>query len=390
MKRLWSYLLTLVVVVLTACNGIDRPFEGTYDQVIIYYGMGYNNLASNLKQNLRDLERDVLPELRHDKAIVAFLHTPASYSDYYTPNPPVLVRIYRGPNGKPVRDTLKTYPEMTVSASAESMRRVMNEIQEMFPARRYGMVVSSHGSGWLPKNYKDNSSTGISLSSVGVQYVGNKVRWLELPELASAIPYHLNFLILDCCLCGGIEVAWALKDVTDRLIASPTEILVDGMGYSILSWDVFAHEEPDFITYCEQYYDYYKVRQGGTIVYVDCHQLEPLAEAWRDILEAHRSALNYYKLSNSVQRYYYPDASLVYFYDLRDFAVQLGATESELARLDAALAAAVPAHRETASFKGLKLERCCGLSTYIPDPARPTLNAYYRTLGWNRAVGLIK
>ncbi len=390
MCRICRYLMLLLAVVLTACNGIDRPFEGTYDQVIIYYGMGYNNLASNLKQNLRDLQRDVLPDLRNDKAIVAFLHTPASYSDYYTPNPPVLVRIYRGPNGKPVRDTLKTYPEMTVSASAESMRRVMNEIQEMFPARRYGMVVSSHGSGWLPKNYKDNSSTSISLSSVGVQYVGDKVRWLELPELASAIPYHLNFLILDCCLCGGIEVAWALKDVTDRLIASPTEILVDGMGYSILSWDVFAHEEPDFITYCEQYYDYYKVRQGGTIVYVDCHQLEPLAEAWRDILNAHRSALNYYKLRNSVQRYYYPDASLVYFYDLRDFAVQLGATESELARLDAALAAAVPAHRETASFKGLRLERCCGLSTYIPDPARPTLNAYYRTLGWNQAVGLIK
>ena len=385
MCKVCKYLLMVVVVALSACNLIDRPFEGTYDQVIIYYGMGYNNLASNLEQNLRDLERDVLPELRHDKAILAFLHTPASYNNYYTPNPPVLMRIYRGSDGKPVRDTLKTYPDMTLSASAESMRRVLNEIHEMFPARRYGMVISSHGSGWLPAGYNQNSRP----ASVGVQYEGTSTRWLELSDLVDAFPYHLNFLILDCCLCGGVEVAWALKDVTDRLIASPTEILVDGMGYSILSWDVFAHEEPDFLTYCEQYYDYYKVRAGGTIVYVDCHQLESLAEAFRSIIDAHRDALNFNTLKNSVQRYYYPDTSLIFFYDLRDLCVQLGATADELARLDAALAAAVPCHRETASFKGLKLERCCGLSTYIPDPSRPYLNAHYRTLGWNQVVGLV-
>ena len=156
MRRMRTYLLLLATVFFAACDDLDRPFEGTYDQVLIYYGMGYNDLQSNLRQNIKDLQRDVLPALRNDKAILAFLHTPATPGNYTTPNPPVLMRIYRGKDGLPVCDTLKTYPDITVSASAESLTRVMNEIRDEFPARRYGMIVSSHGSGWLPPGYNKN------------------------------------------------------------------------------------------------------------------------------------------------------------------------------------------------------------------------------------------
>lgn len=386
MRRMRTYLLLLATVFLAACDGLDRPFEGTYDQVLIYYGMGYNDLQGNLRQNIKDLQRDVLPALRNDKAILAFLHTPASPGNYTTPNPPVLMRIYRGKDGNPVCDTLKTYPDITVSASAESLTRVMNEIRDEYPARRYGMIVSSHGSGWLPPGYNKNKQP----AAIGEQRVGTGEKWIELPDFAKAIPYHLNFLILDTCLSGCVEVAWELRNVTDQLIVSPAEILRDGMGYSILSWDVFAYGEPDFHTYCKQYFDYYDGNGGGTISLVDCKQLDPLAEAFHSIIDAHRDALNYNTLYKKVQRYYYSSTPLTFFYDLRDLAAQLGASSDELARLDSALAAAIPCHYETDTFFDLRLERCCGLSVYLPDPSRPTLNAYYKTLGWNQAVGLVQ
>ena len=180
-----------------------------------------------------------------------------------------------------------------------------------------------------------------------------------------------------------------LRDVTDQLVISPAEILRDGMGYSILSWDVFAYGEPDFYTYCKQYFDYYDGNGGGTISLVDCHQLEPLAEAFRSIIDAHRDALNYSTLSRTVQRYFYSSTPLTFFYDLRDLAAQLGASSDELSRLDSALAAAVPCHYETATFFDLSLDRCCGLSVYLPNPSRPVLNSYYKTLDWNKVVGLL-
>lgn len=411
MRRVKSYLLVLAAVLLTACNGINPPFKGTYDQVLIYYGMGFNNLSGNLKTNLDQLRTDVLPGLSYDKAIVAFSHNVALRGGYNTPNDPVLLRIYRGNDGKPVTDTLKVYEDMELSASGESLRRVLDDVRELFPARRYGLLVSSHGTGWLPPGYSYNSEAPRQMrrkalvqpaqpwpetKAIGNQYVGSSsnVTWIPLEEFARAIPMHLDYLILDTCLSGSVEVAYELKDVVDRLIVSPAEILTAGMVYSTLSWDMFAGKDPDLRTYCQEYYDYYNSQDGsyrsGTISLVDCTRLDALADAFGAIVEAHRAALADPSLFNNVQRYYYGSSPLRFFYDLGDLAAQLGASPAELAQLNAALAAAVPFHAETPTFFDLRLERCQGLSVYIPEANRPQLNAYYRQLAWNKAVRLVE
>ena len=308
MRRVKSYLLVLAAVLLTACNGINPPFKGTYDQVLIYYGMGFNNLSGNLKTNLDQLRTDVLPGLSYDKAIVAFSHNVALRGGYNTPNDPVLLRIYRGNDGKPVTDTLKVYEDMELSASGESLRRVLDDVRELFPARRYGLLVSSHGTGWLPPGYSYNSEAPRQMrrkalvqpaqpwpetKAIGNQYVGSSsnVTWIPLEEFARAIPMHLDYLILDTCLSGSVEVAYELKDVVDRLIVSPAEILTAGMVYSTLSWDMFAGKDPDLRTYCQEYYDYYNSQDGsyrsGTISLVDCTRLDALADAFGAIVEAH-------------------------------------------------------------------------------------------------------
>ena len=397
MRRMLRYLMLVGAVVMAACNGINPPYEGTYEQVLIYYGMGYNNLSPNLRRNLMDeLKSDILPGLHREKAIVAFVHNTASSEDYKTPNAPVLMRFYRDANGKSAADTLKVYDDIAVSASPESIHRVLCDIQEAFPAKHYGLLVSSHGSGWVPAGYSKSSERAGTLS-IGNQYSGSgsslTTQWVTVPELAAAIPMHLDYLIVDACLAGAVEVAWDLREVCDRLVVSPAEILTMGMGYSMLSWDMLAGAEPDLEGYCRTYYDYYNSKSGtyrsGTISLVECAKLPALAEAFSAVLDAHRDALIYSQLVNRVQRYYYSNAPLPFFYDLRDLAVQLGASPDELVRLDAALAEAVLVHFETPSFFDLPLNRCCGLSTYIPDPTRPALNAAYKELAWNKVVGLV-
>ena len=158
MRRIKAYLIGLAALLVAGCGGIERPFEGTYDQVLILFGLGYNNLSGDLKQNLNDLSTDVLPGLSSDRAIVVFMHNAAG--GYAAPNPPVLLRLWRGGDGQPVRDTLKIYESMTLSASKESVRTVLEDIRDAFPARRYGMVYSSHGTGWLPAGYNAYSESG--------------------------------------------------------------------------------------------------------------------------------------------------------------------------------------------------------------------------------------
>ncbi len=428
MRRIKTTLLALAAIILAACNGIDRPYEGTYEKVLVYVGLGYNNLSSNLLKNFADMQEGVLPGIASNCAIVAFCHNTASSGDYATACPPQLIRVMRGPGGKPVADTLKTYVNMAYSPTKESLREALQDIQEMFPSRSYGMLFSSHGTGWIPAGYQSgneassirqralssddypySSFAGVSGESpwpetkaIGNQYNGSakNVRWLELADFVDAIPFQLDYLILDACLMGTVEVAWAVKDLCHYVVASPTEILTDGMIYKTLSWDMFGSAEADLLTYCQEYFDYYNnetgSRRAGTIALVDCTQLDALASAFGAIVAANRD--NIPGCLASAQRYYYSDSPLRFYYDLRDFAAKLvaidgaspGWVDAQLADLDAALAAAIPYHAETPAFFDLPLERCCGLSVYIPDPLRVKLNAYYSTLGWNRATHLVE
>jgi len=407
LRRTKISLIALAVVLLAGCNGIDPPFTGTYEHVFIYCGLGYNNLSGNLRANLEDMQSDVLPGLWQDKAVVAFCHNTLNGS-YTTPNPPCLIRLYRGTDGKPVADTLKVYDNMSVSASKESLRTALDDIRGMFPAKHYGMLFSSHGSGWVPGQYTSSAENGLTLArarkpavpwpetkAVGNQYIGSSknTQWIELQDFAYAIPMKVDYLILDNCLSGCVELVYELKDLCDYLVVSPTEILTTGMIYDRLVRLLMGGNQPDLKAYCEAFYDFYNEKTGtlrsGTITLVDCSKLEALAEAFRAVLDAHRNALRP-ELIGTVQRYYYPSSNLRFYYDLRDLAVQLGATGAEMTALDAALEACVLYHAETPSFFDLELERCCGLSIYIPEPSRTQLNSQYKTLSWNNRVHLVQ
>ena len=56
---------------------------------------------------------------------------------------------------------------------------------------------------------------------------------IEIADLPGAIPMHLDFIIMDACLMGCVEVAYELRDKCDILIFSPTEILSSGILESI-------------------------------------------------------------------------------------------------------------------------------------------------------------
>ena len=190
---------------------------------------------------------------------------------------------------------------------------------------------------------------------------------------------------------GCVEVAYELKDVCDKLVFSPTEVLTMGFDYSTLSRNLFSWDSPDLEQVALDYFSLYDKKSGyersASVSVVDCTRVGALAECFAAIVENHADRMLYVDRSK-VQRYFYDYKH--WFYDLRDFALAGGATESEMNVLDAALDDFVILHRETPGFFDVELERCCGISSYIPIYSEPGLNDYYRELKWNKAVGLVK
>lgn len=413
MIRRFVIWLAMLGMILSSCGKEDlfAPHKGQYEHVFIYYSLGFHNLSSDLRADFKELLESKAPGKYRDIAVVAYCHnTKNDLYNYSIPTSPVLIQLsYQ--DGETKIDTLKVYSKDTISASAEALEQALLDIRELFPSRRYGMLLSSHASGWLPSSYSDYGENHEEeeeiivlkaqrrlyplTKSIGMQATTDKdfQYKIDLHDFAAALPFKLEYLIFDACLMGCIEVAWELKDKCDYIIASPTETLQYGMVYSTLIRHLMIASEPNYFAICKSSFDFYDKQSGinrsATYSLYDCRKIEPVAVAFADILNSHRDQIRNISVSD-VQAYFYNSKCLYFYHDLRDFAAVLGASESELAALDTALSQFIPLHLETPSFFGKKLERCCGISTYIPLNDHLLLNSLYLHLSWNKRVKLIQ
>lgn len=458
MKVLSRILLLLLVASSVVCavqsceSPLDRNHSGGYESVFIYCGLGYNNLSSYLRENLDDLQDGVLPGLNDNRAIVAYCHntninTPTRYEDPDSANfsCPVLIQIYRY-QGKAKSDTLKVYDDEKISTSPDAFRKALEDIVSLFPSQHYGMLFSSHGTGWLPQGYAtrgENSDYANALSvqeeeetpnspfpltkTVGAFFRGSSYNSIEIDirDFATSVPMKLDYLIFDACLMGNIETAWELKAICDYLVVSPSEVLAQGMVYESLSWNLLSGDKADLETVCREYFERYDAlsdyNRSATISLIDCNKIADVADAFSEIVNSNRDTykryvqrdsvpsdpddrdgLSYYEyyqkvtqeLKNrrkQVQGYFYSASSpKAYFYDIRDVASHIGASEEQLSKLDSALEDCIIYHSETPYFFNTPLENCCGLAVYLPYEDWTKLNAYYRKLSWNDVAGLVE
>lgn len=408
------FLLSLALGSCCKHKGDEKPHH--YDQVVVMVGLGFNNLSSDITKNVNTLAANYLPEKKDGKALVVFAHTALSDWEFVKQTEPVLIQMYKK-DGKVIRDTLKRYAADEVTASGKKLAEVFSDVCTLFPADHYGMLFSSHSTGWVPGGYKsEEESSGWTFSamrkmmarpssepvahenmplfqgtkSIGIQcYLSASTQYtIELDEFVNAIPVHLDYMIFDSCLMGCSEVVYAFKDKADYMIASPCEILTDGFVYETLAADLLSGDTPDLRAVADDFYDYYK-DDSGTIAYYDCSKIEPIAAAVHTICDAHRENVMNLK-RNSVQGYNY---SLdPFFFDIKDICVNLGATEAELATLQNALNACVLFKAATPAFLGRKIDptKYSGMSMYLPNPNWPQLNEFYKSTSWNLAAGLLE
>jgi hypothetical protein len=184
-----------------------------------------NNLY---RQAQRDIEEILTIEISSKYNLLAYIDTPN--------NNPYLLKITKGKI-----DTLKQY-NMQNSASKQVLKSIIDETFSLFPAESYGLILWSHGTGWLPEGVYDHAKE-TNVRSFGK----DNSKEMEITDLAEAIPENLDFIIFDACLMSGIEVLYQLRNKTEIIIASPTEILVAGFPYKNIIPVLLTHFTPSFL-----------------------------------------------------------------------------------------------------------------------------------------------
>lgn len=428
------------VLLLSATVGCckEKPEEpvNVNRKVLLFYECGVNNLTSYLKNNMDGTEKGLpagyVPRESGDVVLIYSRYSKGAFD--YTPVESHLRRIYKKPNVKIVSDTLKTFGTETIAASSSTMRQVLTYVKDEFPAKGYGLVFSSHGSGWLPAGYYYSPSrfeddhkgeVGTSRQGIAAQSVGHPrlpVPEGDLPdtdpfygmtrsigqdyikgsyyghemsvsEFADAIPYHLDYLLFDMCFSGGVEVAYGLKDKADYLGLSPAEVLGDGMfNYTKITSFLLNRETPDLEGLFKDSFEMYDKQSGAyrssTVNLVRTSGLDNLASVCARMINEYSDALADAPVDD-IQGYYRQGRH--YFYDLVDIFEKCGASKADLEDLDKAVDGCVIYKNSTGQFlEDYDIKAYSGFSMYLPCAGTPLLDLYYRKEVWNNATRLVK
>lgn len=407
-------------------EGSDREINTDTRKVMLLYSAGFNSISSYLKEDIDDLNSGWIPRQRRaDDVILVYSHQPASRGQYTKKNAPVLFRLYCESDGNIVRDTLVTYDPDTISASASQFNDVLTYVKDNFPAIGYGLVFSSHATGYLPSGFyakpdsytfKENiqyrhgvkkqwspspvpyiepeQTPGLpAVKSIGQDTDGILSYEMDIRDFADAIPMKLDYILFDACLMGGIEVAYELADKCDKVGFSQAEVLAEGFNYSTITDHLLGNKRSsDPLSVCKDYFEQYDIQTGvnrsATISLIDCSRLEELADVCRDLFERYDSDLADIT-ANEVQRFY--RSSHHWFYDLESIMENADISTEDMASLQKALENCILYKGATPSFMGeFTIRTFCGFSMYLPCNGHPELDKYYKTLKWNQATGLVR
>lgn len=362
------YLLLVILLALAGCVG---PAERLPDsvppkRVVLVVLAGDNDLSEEVGWRLDALKQGWTPAM----GPLFVLEDRASIEA------PRLLRLTCDEVGGKHYRTLASYPYLTDTTSEELWRTVLADVmRQSHPAAHMGIVLFSHGTGWLPE--------GMLAEPRGL--LSDNGREMSPELLGEILPAdRVDYLLFDMCFTAGVEVAYALRERIPLLLVSSAEMVSPGFTPLYRSSLRFLYEpQPeglkkwarDYASLVERQTD---LRRSGTLSLVSTAPMDELAEAMQGMtLPSDLGGLQRFDRGSGAPL----------FYDLGQ-VISLQ-EKSRREKAEDCLRRAVLYEWHTETFMGyLPLKHHSGLTIYLPTSAYPQLNRAYDKTAWRRAIAL--
>ncbi len=207
-----SIVVLITALVLLGCKRESHPApEPEPDPVIlsrqtmIFYGQGVNSLYRDIWNEVYQMSSIIRPCDGNNILVFMDTKTPTSIASNYEPQNQLFLLNGAG-DMLPVDGFEEAFKDKDPSLT-KTLGEIMTFCVERYPAEQYGLVMSSHGSGWAPdtKTIGENAYTKSEM---------------EIIDLANDIPVRLEYLFFDACYMNNIEVVYELKDKVNYVIGS--------------------------------------------------------------------------------------------------------------------------------------------------------------------------
>ncbi len=290
-------------------------------------------------------------------------------------NAPELLEIT--PTGTVV---LKTYPDdpQKYSVDVDRMKEVFADVKRLSPADDYGLVLWSHGMGWV--------ENGASRAPVLRSFGDDRGVTMKVSSLARALDGEgFGFVYFDCCYMASVEVAYELRNVTPLIIASATELPAAGMPYH-RNVKVFFSEPLDVVRAARNTFELYDGQvaymRTCTMSVIDTSVLDELATVVGQIMESGAMPT----VSRDRQQRFMVSSDCR-FYDLGRYIETLDCDPLLVDRFNDVMGRVVVYKAATPYIWGrLKIEHHSGLSVYPVYELNDASRDGYSNQAWWRDV----
>lgn len=401
-------LLFLTGLLLCACTHDEpepskEPGNSKARRTVIVYMVAENSLNNYTGGDLREMLQGK-GDIPLDCNLVVYLddsNMPAIYT-------------FSAQTGKAL---WKTCPEQN-SCDGAVFKSTLQDIITKYPAESYGLIMWSHGSGWLPQIRSDrNAQIPSAMAAVPSQHrtigvdnnLGNnsdKGSELEIPEMRRRLEelgITWDFIFFDACFMQCVEVDYELRNVCRHVVASPAEIPGDGAPYDLIMSSLFS-DAPDATSRLAQIYlddnkdtIYSGSVKGGLVISVSqSSEMENLARTMSSFIPVLYQDQKQYSL-HGAQFYCDINRWPVEYFDLGSAMNLLLASPSDYEVFLRQLHLAYPTRLFTPYWlsnyynydQGVitDAEHCACVSMFFPNSKYTSYNARLQDYQWYEAAG---
>ena len=429
-KKLFTLFICMISLAMTFTGCSEEAFDTdsvNKQTILVFYpwtgSQSDTGLLGDLQNNIDSICDGIIDRKGlNNSRVLVFLSDKYNHSTLYDLQ-------YNATTKSVDRVPLKEY-EGASYASAEGIADILNEVKTQASALNYALIVGAHGCGWTyasdwskypdyarpsvtrPSDSALNgysatgySATGISSFS-GIQFgpdpnapltrffgsVSLAENAMDISTLAEGIResgLKMQYILFDACYMSNIETAYELKDVTNYMIASGSEIMAAGLPYRSM-WSYLNSSTPNYSSIVSTSVNFYKNSSAPfcNLAAIDCRQVEKLAGVMKDI-----NAENQLQASVNLDSIQHLDGFRPnLFYDLETYVDSLHPSGYLLDQFKSQLKLTIKAsdHTDEAytciySSDSFKIKNYCGITISDPSQHSVAIKGREKT-GWWKAT----
>lgn len=377
--------------IFSACSDKEEQEESSNNQqaILVFMPWSGNVNSSNLYQfllnNLDSIEAGIKVQkgLKNSRLFVSIARSSKTAELYEV--------VYK--NGQCSHFSIKQYDALELS-TANGIADIIGEVKQQSNALNYALIIGGHGCGWTFKEnwqqypYKikasgAKASQGSMPTFQNTRFFGsveNKQYAIDVTTLAQAIEQtgtKMQYILFDNCYMANVETAYELRNATNFIIASTSEIMNIGLPYKMM-WSYLASPTPNYeqiVKAFNSFYTAYKSYPYGTLSAIDCRQLDELARLMKQV-NANYTLADSLRDSIQVLCNFKPNI----FYDFGDYVDHLNVDKTLKSQFDKQLAKVVRYSTHTPTIysylylyqgpKYIKVNHFSGLTTSAPSTNR--------------------